>query len=153
MNTEKLKTAGSNVALGLLLSEDLSEVAVLALEDGCDSPSLRTLAGLTAAETDEARVLFDCALAELNVAMPGKRDAVMHLAQETAKDLLSGAAAPQVGARHIWDLVLRIPHENLPDLDPFVHAASEWEDRVQDRQICEDGILAAARKLAGIRRV
>jgi hypothetical protein len=153
MNTERLEVAASKVALGLLLSEEFSDVAVLALEDGCDSPSLRILAGLTAAEADEARALFDRALAELNVCVPSKRDAVMRLARETAKELLSGAMAPHAGAKQIWELSLRIPDENLPELYSFVYAASEWEDRPEDRQVFEAGIAAAARELVSIRRV
>lgn len=101
MSTQKLELAASKAAVGLLLSEDFSEVAVGALEDGCDSPALRTLAGLTAAEADEARALFDRTLVELNVPKPGKRDAVMHLARETAKRIVTGATAPYEGAKQI----------------------------------------------------
>jgi len=153
MNTEKLEVAASKVALGLLLSEQFADVAVHALKDGCDSPSLRVLAGLTAAEADEARCLFDRALAELNVDAPNKRDAVMRLARETAQEILHGAMAPHAGAKQIWELTLRIPGENLPKLDAFVYAASEWEDRPENRQVFEDGIVAAARQLVSIRRV
>lgn len=52
--------------LGLLPPEEIADAAVLALEDGCDTPSLRVLAGLTAAEADEASALLDRALAEFN---------------------------------------------------------------------------------------
>lgn len=152
MNTERLEVAASKVALGLLLSENLADVAVLALEDGCDSPSLRILAGLTAAEADEARAMFDRALAELHGAVPSKRDAVRHLAREIAKEILSGTMGPHDGAKQIWELSLRIPDENLPELDSFVYAASEWEDRPEDRHVFEEGIAAAARELVSTRQ-
>lgn len=152
MNTERLEVAASKVALGLLLSENLADVALLALEDGCDSPSLRILAGLTAAEADEARAMFDRALVELHGAVPSKRDAVRCLARETAKEILSGTMAPYEGAKQIWELSLRIPDENLPELDSFVYAASEWEDRPEDRHVFEEGIAAAARELVSIRQ-
>lgn len=153
MNTERLEMAAAKVALGLFLSEEFADVAVLALEDGCDSPSLRILAALTTAEADEARTLFDRTLAELNLDVPSKRDAAMRLARETAKGILSGTMAPYAGAKRIWELSLRVPNENLPQLDSFVYAASEWEDRPEDRQAFEDGIAAAARELVSIRLV
>ena len=152
MNIQRLEVAASKVALGLLLSENLADVALLALEDGCDSPSLRILAGLTAIEADEARAMFDRALAELHSAVPSKRDAARCLARETAKEILSGTVAPYEGAKQIWELSLRIPDEHLPELDSFVYAASEWDDRPEDRHIFEEGVAAAARELVSIRQ-
>ena len=152
MNTDRLEAAASKVALDLLRSEDIADVAVLALEDGCDSPSLRILAGLTAAEADEARALFDRALSELRRAMPSKREAVLCLARETAKGILSGTIAPYEGGKQIWELCLRVPDANLSELDSFVYAASEWEDRPEDRHLLEDGIEAAARELVSIQQ-
>ena len=35
----------------------------------------------------------------------------------------------------------------LPELDTFVYAASEWDDRPEDQQTFEKGILAAASDL------
>ena len=147
MNADRLEVAAAKVTLGLIPSENLTDVAVLALEDGCDSPSLRILAGLTVAEADEARELFEHVLVELNSELPSKRDAVMRLARETAKGILSGTVAPCEGAKQIWELSLLIPNENLPELDSFIYAASEWEDRPKDRKVFEDGIVAAAVEL------
>lgn len=147
MTAERLELAASKVVLGLLRSEDLVDVGAAALEDGCDSPALRVLAGLTLAEADEARATFDRTLSELNVAIPSKRDAVMRLARETAKGILSGTTGAYEGAKQIWDLSLRVPDEELPELDTFVYAAGEWEDRPEDRRVFDDGIVAAAREL------
>jgi len=152
MNTEKLELAAAKAAVGLLLSEEFSEAAVGALEDGCDSPALRILAGLAAAEADEARTLFDRVLVELNVSQPGKRDAVMQLARKTAEMIVNGATAPYQGAKQIWELTLRVADEDLPELDSFVYAASEWEDRPEDRRAFEDGIVDAARGFVSLRR-
>lgn len=150
MNTKGLEVAASRAALGLLRSEDLARVGVQALENGCDSPSLRILAGLNASETEEARGLFEQALSELNVAIPSKRDAVMHLARETARGILSGTTGVYLGAEQIWDLTLCASDESLPELDSFVYAASEWEDRPEDRDAFEEGIVAAARELVNL---
>ena len=148
MNTERLEVAASQLVLGLLFSENLANVAVLALEDGCDSPSLRILAGLTAAEAGEARALFERALAEIRSEVPSKHDAVMRLARDIANGILSGMVAPGEGAKQLWDLSLRVPDEHLPELDSFVYAASEWEDC----PVFEEGVVAAARELVGMRQ-
>lgn len=147
MSTQKLELAAARAVLGLLASDDLAQVGVHALEEGCDSPSLRMLSGLCTGETDEARRLFDRVLSELGLVMPSKRDAVMRLARETAQEILAGATGAYVGARQIWDLTLRASDERLPELDTFVYGASEWEDRPEDRVAFEEGIVAAARGL------
>lgn len=147
MNSKALDLAASKAVLGLLPSDDLSQVAVEALEHGCDSPSLRILSGLHAGEPEEARTLFKQALSELNVSVPNKRDAVRRLAQEIATEILGGMVTAYVGAKQIWDLTLRVPDVEFPELDAFVYAASEWEDRPEDRPSFEDGIVAAAREL------
>jgi hypothetical protein len=147
MKTEGLELAASRAVLGLLRSDDLARVGTQALEDGCDSPSLRILAGVNASEAEEARGLFERVLSELNVAVPSKRNAVMLLARETAKGIVSGTTGVYLGAKQIWDLTLRASNEALPELDSFVYAASEWEDRAEDRATFEEGIIAAAREL------
>ena len=147
MNTSRLELAASSVLLGRLHSDDLAGVAVEALQDGCDSPSLRILAGLTAAEVDEARVLFERALFEMNIIVPSKRNAVMRLALEIAKEILAGRTDAYVGAKKIWDLTLCAPNEDLRELDSFVYAASEWQDRPEAGEILGEGITAAARDL------
>jgi len=147
MSTEGLKLSASRAALGLLRSDDLARVAVQALEEGCDSPSLRVLTAMNAGEAEEARRMFDRVLSELNIAMPNKRDAVMNLARETAKGILAGTTSAYLGAKQIWELTLRASDEHLPELDSLVYAASEWEDRPEDRGAFEEGIVTAARDL------
>ncbi len=146
MSTGDLRIVASKLVAGLLPSENLCEAAAQALGDGFDSPALRILAGLTAAEADEAKGLFDRVLSELNVPKPTKSEAVMHLARETAERIIIGKTAPYEGSKQIWELTLLLPEEHFSELDPFVYAASEWEDRPEDRCIFEDGITAAARE-------
>lgn len=149
MRVESLELAAAKMALGLISPEDLPSVAVDALEDGCDSSSLRILAGLTKAEIGEARQLFDRLLAELHVPRVSRREAVERLARESAKEILSGEISPYQGAKRIWQLSLCLHEEHLPDLDSFVYGASEWEDRPEDRHAFEAGIVDAARELVG----
>jgi hypothetical protein len=141
-----MEIAACELALGLVNPSDLPRMACDALERGYDSYSLRLLAGLTG--TEEARALFERALAELNLPVPVERDAVMCLAKEISKEILDGATPPVEGARRIWDLSLLASGEPIGDLDTFVYAASEWDARPDARPEFEKGILAAARKTA-----
>jgi hypothetical protein len=131
----------------LTCSEELADVAVAALEEGLDSPALRVLAGLSPDEANEARRVLERALAELAVPIPSPRDAVLYLARAIATDVLDGIVAPYEGAKRIWQLTLRAPGQALPELDSFVYAASEWEDRAEDRRRFDEGIRRAAHEL------
>ncbi len=143
-----LVAVAAELVLGLLGTEDLSKAAVSALEDGLDLPALVELACVPAdAYESEVRVLFERALEELKLDMPSPHDAVMHLARETACDIVAGTVAPYAGAKRIWDLARRAPTEHKHELDPFIYAASEWEERPEDRIHFEQGIVKEARTL------
>ena len=103
---------------------------------------------MTQAEVDEAGPLVDRALAEVGAPGRTQRAAVLRLAREVAKAISADAMRPYDGAKQIWELTLRVPAEHFPDLDPFVYAASEWEDRPEDRPLFDQGIRAAAAELA-----
>ncbi len=147
MTCDRLQTAACEVVLGLVPSGGLAGTAVAALEDGYDSPSLRVLAGLTSEAMEDAGALFGRALAELPLPLPTGREAVLCLARNTAKAVLGGAMSPHDGARHIWEVSLRLPAEHVPELDTFVYAASEWPDRPDEGDMFADGVRAAAREL------
>ena len=149
MTGDRFYIAVARDVLGLTLSEDLVGVAIEALEDGRDSPSLRVLAGLSGSDVTQARALFDRVLEELGIVRPSMRDAALLLARETAREIVSGTVEPYEGAKRIWELARSAPDESLSELDPFIYAASEWEDRPEDRGHFERGILAEARRLAG----
>lgn len=146
MSNDALELAASRFALRLIGSEDLARVAVQCLELGFDAPSLRILAGLTEGEADEAKRVFEEVLKEFGVPMPNVRAAVKRLAREAAKEIVSGKVDAYVGAKRIWDLTLSAPHERWPDLDPFIYAASEWEERPEDREFFEKEVLAEAKR-------
>jgi hypothetical protein len=149
MNTVRLSLAASKRVLGLLLPEDLPLAAMEALEDGCDSPALRILAGLTRSEVDEAGSLFVQSLVEAGLTMPTRRVAALDVAREVARNILSGSTSPRDGSESISRMASQLsPREHLPQLDTFLYADSEWDDRPHDRELFEKGIVAAARDLA-----
>jgi hypothetical protein len=141
-----LSATAAESVLGLLGAEDLPQAAVTALEAGLDSPALVALASMSAdAYESEIRALFERALMELDMCSPSPGDAVMYLARETARDIVAGTVAPYAGAKKIWELARRAPTGH--ELDPFIYAASEWEDRPADRLRFEQGIIEEARSL------
>lgn len=127
--------------------ELLPGIAAAAVADGCDTPSLQELAALTVADIEAARSLFERALAELSLPPPTAREAAMELAQEIAAKMLDGVITPYHGAKQISELSLRVPEEELPQLDTFIYGASEWDDRPEDSNVFAEGIIAAAREL------
>jgi hypothetical protein len=148
VNTDDtLEILAAEAALGLGDAERLARSAVELLTAGFDSPALVELAGVSGANTGEARVLRDCALAEMSVAMPSPREATIRLARELAGKIIDGSLPPHQGAERIWDLTLRVHPERIHDLDPFVYAASEWKSRPGDRPFFENAIVSEARAL------
>jgi len=148
MSTDPLQIAAARLVLELLVREELPGVAVNALQDGCESQSMIFLAGLSRSQIHEARPLFESALSELGLSLPGKREAVMMLAREEARAILDGSSSAYEGAERIWDLTLLLEPDGLDhELDTFLYAAMEWPDRPQDAAIFEEGVRLAAADL------
>lgn len=146
MSGRLIDIAAAKFALGLCDTKDLVTAAVGALEQGYDTPSLVTLAGYTD-EDEDAKEMFRLALTELGVAVPSKRSAIVRLSRAIAQEILSGNVAADVGSRKIWDLTLSEPNERIAELDTFVYAASEWNERPEDHVIFERGVMDAAGQL------
>lgn len=84
------------------------------LENGTDSPSLRVLAGLDvprAGDTEEIELYFKRSLAELNIAVPSKRQAIDAYASDITEGIINGTIEPRQGA----GLMCRIDEATLGD--------------------------------------
>lgn len=143
---DEIADVAARLVLGLAGPENLPAAADAALRDGLVSPALIALMD---ADPSEARVLFDRALDELGVSKPSQRDAVMRLARDAAAEIVRGTIAPYAGAKRISDLTLQAPAVRIHELDPFIYAADEWEERPEDRLHFEQGIVSEARALLG----
>ena len=146
MTSGFLDIAAAKLVLGLLYAEVVPEIGTRALVEGYDSPALRVVAGLIEAQSDEAIPLFKQALSELTWPLPNQREAVLLLARELAAQVLRGELSPYQGAKKIWWLT-READEVGHELDPFIYAASEWEDRPEDRPLFERAIMEEAKAL------
>ena len=144
MNRDELVGVAARMVLELAGPEDLPGAAVVALEGGLDSPASVALAG---ADASEARPLFDLALEELKISKPSPREAVMRLAHDATAGIAGGTMAPYAGAKRIWELTSCVPTVRIPELDPFIYATNEWEERPADRIHFEQGIISEAHAL------
>jgi len=145
MNTNfNLKSIQARWVLGLIPADDLPDIAVKALSAGVESKSLIELAGLSGNDTDEARKLFEQALNELGCESMGKIDALRNYARIVSTSMLNLELTPLEGAKRIWQASRHSSLTDFHDLDTFIYAASELEDRPQDRALFEKAILEEA---------
>jgi hypothetical protein len=134
-------------ALGLIPSQALPQLATDALEAGLDSPSLRQLAGELHPTLESSGPVFEEILDKIGVGIPDRSRAGLILAKAFAAQITEGTLTPYEGARSIWRL--QINTGAVPELDPFVYWASEWQGAggVGRRQQCETAIRAVALQL------
>jgi hypothetical protein len=130
--------------LGMLPREKLPAIAQRALEQGLDDPSLRILAGLTNGELDEAVVRFAKTLTGLGYGAMEKADALRICINVISLQIIKSEIAPYEGARLIWRAAREV--DGSHEADPFIYAASEYEDRPNDRQFFAREILKEAKR-------
>jgi hypothetical protein len=134
--------------LGLLDSKDLPTIATAALSNGMDGQRLRELAGLSPMDLADAGEMLESAIREVGWRLPGRRQAAVEYARCVAQLVLTGDVTPGDGARLIWRASLAVQDRSFHDLDPFVYAASEYDERPADRALFDAAIMQAARRLA-----
>jgi hypothetical protein len=147
MSEDRLRLLAAKDMLDIVGAEAIPSAAINALQEGVNSPSIWQLAGMSGADNDEVRRVFQAGLRELGIDNPSLHEAVIIVAVETASRIVQGAISPDAGAEAISSLVSRFPLEHWPELDTFVYGASEWAERPQDHQIFAAGIVAAAHDL------
>ena len=138
--------------LDIVGTDAIAAEATNALLEGIDSPSIRMLAGMTGADSEEVRAVFSAALRELGIESPTPREAAMLVATEIALRITKGIVSPYDGAKEIWRISVGMHPEQLPELDAFIYAASEWEDRPKHREVFSAGIVSAAHNLVEAER-
>jgi hypothetical protein len=150
--------------LSRLPGEALPDIAVQALLQGEDSPSLRLLAGESPrAPVADLWLLFEAALSELGVKAPTQEIAVMGLAKAVAEQLLHGTIGTRQAAEQLVGLARELPkppecmfvflglESELSDFSDRMRLDYYGEERCREiRTKCEDEILEACRVLLGI---
>jgi hypothetical protein len=136
---------------GDLPPEAIPELAVEAMSRGCDTPTLRRLAGatepLTRADLDGE--VLQC-FRELGLRTPEPGDAGAFLVDHWALLVAERKIEPYRGSKHIWQL--SNDWWGKPEWDRlsvFVGLASEWEDYPPGRADLEAAMVSEAQKLLG----
>lgn len=132
--------------LGVIQPTQLPEAAARALEEGLDSPSLRSLAGLEDWDSGRGALLLERAMAELGLRAPDQGEAARRLARQISRRIIDGDLEALKGARTLAEISRAVESPGFHDLDVFVYADSEAEDRPEDRQLFVERILSEARK-------
>lgn len=133
-------------SFGWLASDKLPGVALDALEQGMESPSVLELACRDGSEGLILHGLFEKALSELGRAPLSKLEAGRMIAREYAEEIANGKLSPIEGARLIWKVSLDC-EELTQELGIFGGRASEYEDLPSERKLISDTILAEAKQL------
>jgi hypothetical protein len=140
-----LKSTQAQWVLGLIPSDDLPAIAGQALADGIESKSLIELAGLGRSEMQEARNLFERSLNELGCKSMEKAEALGRYAKIVSTLILASEVAPLEGAKRIWQATRKAGLNGFHDLDGFIYAASELEERPEDKALFEKAIIEEAK--------
>jgi hypothetical protein len=133
--------------------EEMPRIAAELLAGGYDTPALGEAAGLAASgDPREIREVFQEALVQLGVWIPGHEHALAREGRRMARDLATGRISMTECAariRRIWDLDEVIYHELPTDMEEFVllchlrGAGDIYDDRGGDERL-----LAAATSAA-----
>ena len=132
-----------------LAPEDIPGLAVAAMARGCDSPTLRSLAGLVGRATmADVHALVESAFRELGIPLPARADTGAWLVNRWLSQAADGTAAPYQAAREIallssawWDEPAWV------QLRDFVGLADEWGDHPSQRGDLDRRIVECARRL------
>ncbi|NDP58212.1 MAG: hypothetical protein GZ090_02510 [Oxalobacteraceae bacterium] len=132
--------------LGLLLGEELPEHAASALEEGFDSEAILQLSICSPNEAEQIHQLFERILAEGGGGKMSKVDALKHYAKQISTSILSDKISPLEGAKLIWRATINSQEREFHELDSFIYAASEMEDRPEDKEFFEKAIREEAQR-------
>ena len=140
-----LEIAEALWVLGMLPTEDLPDLAADAIAQGIELEALVKLAGCSPQESQEIAQLFDDFLKQKGGGM-SKMHALQLYAKIVSQQILESKVTAQDGAKEIWRATLKARIDGFHELDAFIYAASEMEDRPQERNLFEKAIMEEARR-------
>ena len=140
-----LKYVQSLWLLGLFNNNELPQLAANLMQEGYSSDSLVKLAICAKDGTEEIRKCFEQVLIDLNMPTLSKQKALKEYGKHVLNLIIAGEIAPYDGAKNIWKTCIKHREVGDHEFDPFIYAASEMEDRPNDREFFEAAILNEAR--------
>ena len=133
--------------LGILSKEELLQMAKDAVAEGCDDPAVTQLSIFTLNEVDEINAQFKKMKGQCDKEAMSMLSALRFYAKEISTLILSGAMSPREGANMLWRAQINSRMETFHELDGFIYAASEMDDRPEDSALFEEGILKEAKRV------
>jgi hypothetical protein len=138
-------------SFGWLQSDTLPRVAIEALEQGIESPSLLELAAAGNTANADFHCLFEKSLTELGRSRLSKAEAGRVIARDYTYQICNRKLTPIEGARAIWRVSLEC-EELTRELGIFAGRVTEYEDLPSLRERISEMILSEAQALATERR-
>jgi len=135
--------------LGIIHIEELPALAEKALSSGIESESILRLAVCSVDESEEITRLIKRILVEAGGGSMLKIEALRYYARQISSLILSSEVTPQQGARLIWTATLKAQEKDFHELDAFIYAASEMDDRPADKVFFEQAIFEEAKRWCG----
>jgi hypothetical protein len=123
-----LTTAHAYAVLGQLPAEDIPAIAVDALVDGLDTPTLRVLAGLVDGTPADARELFAAAVHELQLPSMDGNAAALVVVRHLAGEVVNGRVALSSGLSEIYSILRHFWDHAWRDLPPDIGAVFALDD-------------------------
>ncbi len=146
-----LKQLESLRILSLVWVEDLPDVALEFMSQGFKSESLLEIAACSVNENDDIRRLFKLTLLELGGGNITVIDALRNYADQISTSILTSEISPKNGANLIWQSIRNARRvynfdecNEFHDLDGFIYAASEMDERPDDKDFFDKAILVEA---------
>ncbi len=133
--------------LGILSKEKLLQMAKDAVTGGCDDPAVTQLSMFALNEVDEINAQFEKIKIQCDKEAMSMLSALRLYAKEISTLILSGAISPREGANMLWRAQINSRMETFHELDGFIYAASEMDDRPEDSVLFEEGILKEAKRV------
>lgn len=140
-----LKQAEALWVLGLLRVENLPEWASSVLSSEIEDKGVLQLAISSPNDDLDLGMLFESILKANGCGDMSYVDALRLYAKQISKSILSEKLSPINGANLIWHATIKAKQQGFHELDPFIYAASEMEDRPADKEFFENAIRAEAK--------
>lgn len=119
-----------------------------AVAGGCDNENILQLSICSPNDRDEVNALFENVRMDLGCSSMTMLEALHEYARFTAASILNEEISPGDGAKLIWKATLAAKLPDFHELDGFVYAASEIDDRPKERLLFEAGILREAERIS-----
>ena len=134
--------------LGVESPDALAGLAAELMAKGVSAPSLTALAGLDRVDHEEVRNLVMRTLTELGLPQITNEQAMRLYVSEVSSLIDQSDLPPLEGARRIWRARNRAGMERSHEFDVFVYAASECEERPEDKELFESAIREEAKRVS-----